>query len=105
MRFGMTADEARQAWGGELKGAGDEEAACYYLTPQWVDISSTFAFMFEYGKFARYDAGTAREIAPGGGKVGMGVDEIRCLYAGRGEEAQTKTVEGGKYQIGRAHVT
>src|SRR3546814_1493235 len=36
MRFGMTADEARQAWGGELKGAGDEEAACYYLTPPWV---------------------------------------------------------------------
>src|SRR3546814_2570573 len=43
MRFGMTADEARQAWGGELKGAGDEEAACYYLTPQWVDIPSNFA--------------------------------------------------------------
>src|SRR3546814_17394273 len=81
MRFGMTADEARQAWGGELKGAGDEEAACYYLTPQWVDIPSNFAFMFEDGKFVRYDVGTGREIAPGGGKVGMGVDEIRSLYS------------------------
>src|SRR5690606_32564620 len=45
MRFGMTLDEARQAWGGELKGMGDEEATCRYLTPQWVEIPSEFAFM------------------------------------------------------------
>src|SRR3546814_10595683 len=75
MRFGMTADEARQAWGGELKGAGDEDAACYYLTPPWVDIPSNFAFMFEDGKFVRYDVGPGRELAPGGGKVGMGRSE------------------------------
>ena len=97
MRFGMTADEARQAWGGELKGAGDEEATCYYLTPKWADIPSDFAFMFENGKFVRYDVGTGREIAPGGGKVGMGADEIRSLYAGRVEETPHKYVEGGKY--------
>lgn len=97
MRFGMTADEARQAWGGELKGAGDEEATCYYLTPKWVDIPSDFAFMFENGKFVRYDVGTGREIAPGGGKVGMDADEIRSLYAGRVEETPHKYVEGGRY--------
>ncbi|MFC3714758.1 lectin [Luteimonas soli] len=97
MRFGMTADEARQAWGGELKGAGDEAATCYYLTPKWVDIPSDFAFMFENGKFVRYDVGTGREIAPGGGKVGMDADEIRGLYAGRVEETPHKYVEGGKY--------
>src|SRR3546814_3158092 len=53
--------------------------------------------MFEDGKVVRYDVGTGREIAPGGGKVGMGVDEIRSLYAGRVEETPHKYVEDGKY--------
>src|SRR3546814_17435179 len=53
--------------------------------------------MFEDGKFVRYEVGTGREIAPGGGKVGMGVDEIRSLYAGRVEETPHKYVEDGKY--------
>jgi len=97
MRFGMTLDEARQAWGGELKGMGDEEATCRYLTPQWVEIPSEFAFMFEDGRFVRYDIGTGREIAPGGGKVGMDADEIRSLYAGKVEETPHKYVEGGRY--------
>lgn len=97
MRFGMTADEARQAWDGELKGVGDEGATCYYLTPRWIEAPSDFAFMFEHGKFVRYDVGTGREIAPGGGKVGMDADEIRSLYAGRVEETPHKYVEGGKY--------
>ena len=97
MRFGMTADEAGQAWGGELKGTRDEGAGCYYLTPKWVEIPSDFAFMFENGKFVRYDVGTDREVAPGGGKVGMTADDIRGLYADRVEEAPHKYVEGGKY--------
>ena len=97
MRFGMTAEEARQAWGGELKAAGDEGATCYYLTPQWIEIPSDFAFMFENGRFVRYDVGTDGEIAPGGGKVGMDADAIRSLYAGRVEETPHKYVEGGKY--------
>src|SRR3546814_13093912 len=52
--------------------------------------------MFEDGKFGRYDVGTGRAIAPGGGKVGMGVDEIRSLYAGRVEETPHNYVEDGK---------
>lgn len=97
MRFGMTADEAKQAWGGELEGAPAEGGGCYYLTPKWVKVPSDFAFMIEGGKFARYDVGTDREVAPGGGKVGMGIDELRQLYAGRIEESPHKYVEGGKY--------
>src|SRR3546814_18391481 len=103
MRVGMTADEARQAWGGELKAAGDEQATCYYLTPQWVEIPSDFAFMFENGKFVRYDVGTGREIAPGGGKAGMSVDELRRLSAGRGEETRHNNVEGGRALGGEEH--
>src|SRR5690606_7736176 len=97
MRFGMTEEEARQAWGGELKGIGAEGARCHYLTPEWVDIPSDFAFMFEDGRFVRYDVGTGREIAPGGGKVGMDVGEIRDLYAGRVAETPHKYVDGGLY--------
>jgi hypothetical protein len=97
MRFGMSADEAKKAWGGELKGEPSEGGGCYYLTPKWVATPSDFAFMVEGGKFVRYDVGTGKEIAPGGGKVGMGIDEIRTLYAGRVEETPHKYVEGGKY--------
>ncbi len=97
LRFGMTADEAKQAWGGELNGVPAEGGGCYYLTPKWIKVPSEFAFMVEGGKFVRYDIGTDREVAPGGGKVGMGIDELRRLYAGRIEEAPHKYMEGGKY--------
>jgi hypothetical protein len=97
MRFGMAVDEAKRAWGGELKGVPAEDGGCYYLTPKWVAVPSDFAFMVEGGRFVRYDVGTDREVAPGGGKVGMGIDELRRLYAGRIEETPHKYVEGGKY--------
>lgn len=97
LRFGMTGDEAKQAWGGELKGVPAEDGGCYYLAPKWVRVPSDFAFMIEGGKFVRYDVGTGKEVAPGGGKVGMGIDEIRRLYAGRIDETPHKYVEGGRY--------
>lgn len=95
MRFGMTVDEFKKAWGGELKGETSSE--CFYLTPKWVKVPSDFAFMFEGGKFVRYDVGNDKETAPGGGKRGMGAEEIVKLYAGRIEETPHKYVEGGKY--------
>ena len=100
MRFGMTADEATQAWDGELKGSLPEETdGCYYLSPKWVKTQSDFAFMFEGGKFVRYDVGSAKEIAPGGGKVGMDADVIEKLYPGRVEVQPHHYLyeEGGKY--------
>lgn len=97
LRLGMTAEEAKQAWGGELRGVPAEDGGCYYLAPKWVRAPSDFAFMIEGGKFVRYDVGTGKEVAPGGGKVGMGIDEIRRLYAGRIEETPHKYVEGGRY--------
>jgi hypothetical protein len=97
MRFGMTAEEARQAWGGELKGVPGQGEVCYYLTPASSPVPSYFAFMIENGKFVRYDVGNDKEVAPGGGKRGMTADEIRALYPGRVEESAHKYVEGGKY--------
>ncbi|MGJ7901664.1 lectin [Lysobacter sp. 1R34A] len=96
LRFGMSAEEARKAWGGELKGQAAADSGCYHLTPIWTRNPAEFAFMIENGKFVRVDVGNDKETAPGGGKRGMSADEIRKLYAGRIEEQPHKYVEGGK---------
>ncbi|MGH8080598.1 MAG: lectin [Lysobacter sp.] len=97
MRFGMSADDAKKAWAGELKGKPSADGGCYYLQPIWSSNTRDFAFMIEAGKFVRLDVGNDKEVAPGGGKRGMSADEIRKLYAGRIEEQNHKYVEGAKY--------
>jgi hypothetical protein len=97
MKLGSTVDEAKAAWGGELKGEPSEGSTCYYLTPKWVKKASDFAFMAEDGKFVRYDVGTDKEAAPGGGKVGMAVDELQKLYGNALQSSPHKYVEGGQY--------
>jgi len=99
LRFGMTEAEARAAWTGALSGdtAGGTGDACHYLNPAWEHAPSYFAFMFEGGRFVRYDVGNDSEVAPGGGKRGMTADAIRELYAGRVAESPHKYVDGGRY--------
>lgn len=81
LRFGMDEGAAREAWEGGLNGdAGD---GCHYLNPSGVLAPSNLAFMFDGGKFVRYDAGNDDEVAPGGGRRGMDADEIHALYPGR----------------------
>jgi hypothetical protein len=94
----MTANEARKAWAGELRGHVPEDAgACYFLSPIWAKVPADFALMIEGDRFVRYDVGTDKEVAPGGGKQGMRVEDIRTLYSGRIEERPHKYVKGGKY--------
>jgi hypothetical protein len=95
MHFGMTEDEARKAWGGALKGEPGD--GCHYLNPAWEKAPSYFAFMFDGGKFVRYDVGNDKEIAPGGGRRGMTEAEIDATYPGRVEKSPHKYVSGGKY--------
>ena len=97
LRFGMTADEAKKAWGGELNGKPGPGEICYFLTPKSAQTPREFGFMMEADKFVRYDVGNDKEVAPGGGKRGMSVDQIRQLYAGRVTEGPHKYVKGGKY--------
>ena len=96
MRFGMTAVQTRQAWGGELKGIAAEDGACYHLSPKWVKVPAELAFMIENDKFVRYSSEDAKLVAPGGGRIGMTVDEINALYPGRVEE-QPHKYSDGKY--------
>ena len=96
MKLGSTVDEARAAWGGELNGAPMEGTTCHYLWPKWISRPADFAFMMEDGRFVRYDVGTDKEIAPGGGKVGMVVEQLMLLYGSSLQSAPDKYVEGGK---------
>lgn len=93
-RFGMSADEVKRGWDGELEGSSAD--ACYYLRPKQTDGAGWPALMFENGKFVRYDVETIADVAPGGGQVGMSADDIKTAYAGRVEEQPHKYVEGGK---------
>lgn len=94
MRFGMDEAAFRQAWQGDLAGQVDAAGGCSYLRPTWVKQPRAFGFLFEQGRFARYDVGTAKEIAPGGGRVGMDVARIHALY---GDAVQ---VTPDKYEAG-----
>ncbi|MEP7185963.1 MAG: lectin [Rhodanobacter sp.] len=97
MRFGMDETTFDKTWGGELKGAPEQGSSCYYKTPKWVKLSSEFAFMFEHGHFVRYDVGTSKDAAPGGGEVGMSADKIRQLYGPDVVVQPHKYVQGAKY--------
>ena len=96
MRFGMSAEDATKAWGGELNGAPGQGETCYFLSPKWVKVPAEFAFMIENDKFVRYSTESSKYVAPGGGKVGMSTDEIKALYPGRIEE-QPHKYSDGKY--------
>jgi len=96
LRFGMDEPTFATAWQGELERQGPPGETCFYQTPRWVKTPSDFAFMFEGGRFVRYDVGTAKEAAPGGGKVGMGAAQIHALYGARVSELPHKYVPGAK---------
>ncbi|MCC4632148.1 lectin [Xanthomonas dyei pv. eucalypti] len=78
--LGMDAVQARKAWGGELRGDTASDGGCYVLRPQWADDARRFGFMFEGDHLVRYQTNEPKEIAPGGGKVGMTVAQLRALY-------------------------
>lgn len=95
-KFGATAEEVRMAWGGDLgEPQPSEPGGCYYLIPQPAgDDGYRVAFMIEGERFARVDVRADAVTAPGGGKVGMGADEIRGLYGDRVEARPHKYTDG-----------
>ena len=97
MRFGMDQVAFGKAWGGELNGAPDAGSTCFYKSPKWAKLPGDIRFMFEDGRFVRYDVGTAKEAAPGGGKVGMDEAQIRNLYGPVVQAQPHKYVTGAQY--------
>jgi hypothetical protein len=53
--------------------------------------------MFEKGHFVRYDVTNARQIAPGGGAVGMQAAMLRTLYGAALQSSPHKYVPGALY--------
>lgn len=96
LRFGMNAVEVKAAWDGELNGNPEQESGCYYFNPVGNPSIAYLAFMMEGDKFVRYDVSNDKDVAPGGGKVGMDTDQIKALYPDRVETGPHKYVEGGK---------
>lgn len=80
LRFGMTGTQLRDAWAGELKGIPAEGEGCYHLSPAGVRVPADLAFMVENDAFVRYSTEDAALVAPGGGRIGMTLDEIRALH-------------------------
>ncbi|CAA9329535.1 MAG: serine/threonine protein kinase [uncultured Lysobacter sp.] len=97
LSIGMTVEEARKAWGGDLVGDEVLPDNCAYLRPVWAKTGAEFGLMFEGGRFVRYDIGHDRELAPGGGKVGMTRAQIEALYPGRVTAQPHEYVKGAHY--------
>jgi hypothetical protein len=94
LKFGMASKELRDTWKAPLSGtAPANPGGCYLLAPD-ASAPKSLALMVEGDKLVRYDVGNDGETAPGGGKVGMGIDQIRKLYAGRIREQPAKYVPG-----------
>lgn len=94
--LGNSEAETRAAWGGELSGAAPADGNCHYLLPKWVGDRRELGFMIEDGRFVRYDVGTPKQAAPGGGKVGMSLEQLNALYHGALKAAPHKYLEGGQ---------
>lgn len=98
-KFGASEEQVRMAWGRELGGMKpDVPGGCYYLMPQPRSQQGyRVAFMFEGDTFVRMDVDAPDIAAPGGGRVGMEVQDIQRLYAGHVQAHPHKYVEGGRY--------
>ena len=85
--WGASEEQVRQAWGKDMDGAPSEPNGCFYLFPEpRTKDGFRFAFMVEGGKLGRIDVRTPDIVAPGGGKVGMGKEELHRLYPGLAEQ-------------------
>ncbi|MGH8157648.1 MAG: lectin [Rhodanobacter sp.] len=96
-RFGMNEDAFRAAWRADLNGAVDPGGDCSLLQTTWQAALTDFDFMFDHGRFVRYDVGTPNEVAPGGGKVGMSVAQIRALYGSNLQILPHKYLQNEQY--------
>ncbi|MFA1260473.1 lectin [Xanthomonas axonopodis pv. fascicularis] len=94
LRFGMDASQARAAWGGDLRGEAATDDGCYLLRPQWTSDARRFGFMFEGGQLVRFQTSEPKETAPGGGKVGMNLAQLRALYPDGLTEQPHKYIPG-----------
>lgn len=89
LHFGLSEADFRKNWGDLKGGPAAAGSTCTILYPIWVkQVPPDIGFMFEGDKFVRYDVRTAKEAAPGGGKVGMSAEQIATLYPSAQKQPQ-----------------
>ncbi len=92
MHFGMDRKAAEQAIGDTFAGQ-DQVGNCLELArAQDPDVN----YLFLGGKLQRIDVAADDVVADGGGKVGMTIDDLHRLYAGRYTEMPSKEIPGGQ---------
>lgn len=96
-----SADEQaiHDAWGAGLEATpADFPDACRYLLPRTrTGDGYGMAFMLEGQRLVRIDIDSTRFVAPGGGRVGMTMDQIMQLHGDVVEVRNHKYVDGGRY--------
>lgn len=95
--FGSDEEAVRMSWGRPLRAAAPAPgASCHYLlTDPRPAQGRGIAFMFEDGKFTRYDVDVADQPAPGNIRVGDSLDSVLAAFPGRTQLRPDKYIEGG----------
>lgn len=98
-RFGADAAAIRGAWGGEMKDNNGQrpDAACFLLYPVRGAITHQYGFLMGKNGLAGIDVYDPKAQAPGGGRIGMSIDEINRTYAGKIKQVPNPTFEGAAF--------
>ena len=98
-RFGADAAAVRQAWGGEMKDNDGQRpgAKCHLLYPVRGAVAAQYNFLMSAQGLTGIDVYDTKAVAPGGGRIGMGIDEIKQAYAGQVEELPNASFEGSVF--------
>jgi hypothetical protein len=96
--FGSDEQAVRTAWGRPLKSTAPAPgASCHFLLPEASQGAHRgVAFMFEDGKFSRYDVDTPEQVAPGGLRVGDRLADALAKFPGRAQATPDKYIQGAQ---------
>ena len=100
-KFGTDEEQVRMSWGRPLEaGTPAEGASCYqlFMEPR-PEGARGITFLFEEGKFARYDVDVPLHVAPGDITVGASAMDVMAAFPGAVEEQPHKYVQGARNLI------
>lgn len=98
-RFGADATAVRGAWGGEMRdnNAQRPDAKCYLLYPVRGAITHQYGFLMGADGLTGIDVYDPKALAPGGGRIGMSIDEINKTYPGQVKQIPNPSFEGAAF--------